>query len=109
MPISLLCVTFSYALHLGCFLLGIAVLLAFLLKCYCCLVTSVLSDSVQPYEPQPARLLGPWGFSRQEYWSGLPYPPPRDLPDPGIKPGSSPALQAESLLLSHRGRPSLKI
>ena len=34
------------------------------------------------------------GFSRQEYWSGLPCPPPRDLPDPGIKPASltSPAL-----------------
>ena len=40
------------------------------------------------------------GFSRQEYWSGLPCPPPGDLPDPGIKPGS-PALQADSLLLSH--------
>ena len=36
------------------------------------------------------------GFSRQEYWSGFPYPSPRDLPDPGIEPGS-PALQAESL------------
>ena len=35
------------------------------------------------------------GFSRQEYWSGLPCPPPGDLPDPGIKPGS-PALQADS-------------
>ena len=34
------------------------------------------------------------GFSRQEYWSGLPWPPPGDLPDPGIKPASlaSPAL-----------------
>ena len=34
------------------------------------------------------------GFSRQEYWSGLPCPSPRDLPDPGIKPASliSPAL-----------------
>ena len=42
------------------------------------------------------------GFSRQEYWSGLPCPPPGDLPDPGIKPGS-PALQADSLLLSHQG------
>ena len=30
----------------------------------------------------------PWGFSRQEYWSGLPYPPPGDLPDPGIQPAS---------------------
>ena len=37
------------------------------------------------------------GISRQEYCSGLPCPPPRDLPDPGIKPGS-PALQTDSLL-----------
>ena len=37
------------------------------------------------------------GFSRQEYWSGLPVPSPGDLPNPGIKPGS-PALQAYSLL-----------
>ena len=36
------------------------------------------------------------GFSRQEYWSGLPFPPPVDLPDPGIEPGS-PAWQADSL------------
>ena len=35
-------------------------------------------------------------FSRQEYWSGLPFPSPRDLPDPGIEPGS-PAFQADSL------------
>ena len=37
------------------------------------------------------------GFSRQEYWSGLPFPPSGDLPDPGIKSGS-PALQPDSLL-----------
>ena len=36
------------------------------------------------------------GFSRQEYWSGLPFPSPEDLPDLGIEPGS-PALQADSL------------
>ena len=36
------------------------------------------------------------GFSRQEYWSGLPFPFPGDLPDPGIEPGS-PALQADTL------------
>ena len=36
------------------------------------------------------------GFSRQEYWSGLSFPSPEDLPDPGIKP-MSPALQADSL------------
>ena len=36
------------------------------------------------------------GFSRQECWSGLPFPSPEDLPDPGIEP-RSPALQADSL------------
>ena len=36
-------------------------------------------------------------FSRQEYWGGLPFPSPGDLPDPGIRP-RSPALQADSLL-----------
>ena len=36
------------------------------------------------------------GFSRQEYWSGLPFPSPGDLPNPGIEP-RSPALQADSL------------
>ena len=36
------------------------------------------------------------GFSRQEHWSGLPFPSPGDLPDPGIEPGS-PALQADAL------------
>ena len=46
-------------------------------------------------------------FSRQEYWSGLPCSPPRDLPNPGIKPTSPVAfaLQADSLLLSHEGSP----
>ena len=42
------------------------------------------------------------GFSRQEYWSGLPGPPPGDLPNPGIEPGS-PALQADSLLFELLG------
>ena len=36
------------------------------------------------------------GFSRQECWSGLPFPSPGDLPNPGIEPGS-PALQADAL------------
>ena len=36
------------------------------------------------------------GFSRQEYWSGLPFPSAGDLPDPGIEP-ASPTLQADSL------------
>ena len=45
------------------------------------------------------------GFFRQESWSGLPSPSPEDLPDPGIEPESpgSPALQTDSLPLSHQG------
>ena len=62
-------------------------------------------------------LWGPWtvscqaplsmGFSRQEYWSGLSFPPPRDLPSSGIKPTSpvSPALQADSLPTEPWGKP----
>ena len=47
------------------------------------------------------------GFSRQECWSGLPFPTPGDLPDSGIEPTSleSPALAADSLPLSYLGRP----
>ena len=42
------------------------------------------------------------GFSRQEHWSGLPFPPPGDLPDVGMEP-TSPASQVNSSLLSHPG------
>ena len=44
------------------------------------------------------------GFSRQEYWSGLPFPSPGDLPNPGIEPGS-PALQADALSSEPLGNP----
>ena len=49
------------------------------------------------------------GFSRQEYWSGFPCPPPGDLPNPGIEPVSlaAPALQADSLPLSIREAPCM--
>ena len=43
-------------------------------------------------------------FPNQEYWSGLPFPSPRDLPNPGIKPASA-AGRADSLPLSHLGSP----
>ena len=43
------------------------------------------------------------GFSRQEYWSGLSFPSPGDLPDPGIEP-RSPALQADALTSEPPGR-----
>ena len=45
------------------------------------------------------------GFSRQEYWSGLPFSSPRDLPNPGIKPGF-PALEADALTSEPPGKPS---
>ena len=44
------------------------------------------------------------GFSRQEYWSGLPFPSPGDLPDPGIEP-RSPALEADALTSEPSGKP----
>ena len=43
------------------------------------------------------------GFSRQEYWSGLPFPSPGDLPDPGIEP-RSPTLQADALTSEPPGK-----
>ena len=51
------------------------------------LIWSVMSNSLQPHGLQPARLLCPWGFSRQEYWCGLPFPPPA-FPNQGLNPGS---------------------
>ena len=51
--------------------------------------------------PQAPRSMG---FSRHEHWSGLPFPSPGDLPDPGIKPGSPP-LQADALLSQLPGKP----
>ena len=47
------------------------------------------------------------GFPRQEYWSGLLFSSPGDLPNPGIEPGS-PALQADSLPLAPSGKPITK-
>ena len=52
------------------------------------------------YQPPPSM----W-FSRQEYWGGLPFPSPGDLPDPGIEPGC-PAFQVDALTSEPRGKPS---
>ena len=57
-----------------------------------CLVTQICLTLCDP-----PRLFFSWGFSRQEYWSGLPCPPPGNLPNPGIEP-RSPTLQVDSLL-----------
>ena len=50
------------------------------------------------------------GFSRQEYWSGLPFPPPGDLPDPGIEPQTpaSPALAGQFFTTASPGRVALR-
>ena len=50
------------------------------------------------------------GFSRQECWSGLPCPPPKDIPDPGMEPTSpvAPALQEDSLPLVPPGKPQVE-
>ena len=73
----------------------------------CICVRSVMSNSLQPYDCSPPGFSS-MEFSRQEYCStGLPFPPPGDLPNPGIELVSpmSPALQADSLPLSHWGSP----
>ena len=72
--------------------------------CLCTLSHFVVSNSLRPHTLQPTRLLCPRGFSRQEYWSGLPCPPPGDLPNPEIK-SRSPTLQADSLLTGPPGKP----
>ena len=65
---------------------------------------SVVSDSLRPPGLQSTRLLCPWGFSRQEYWNGLPCPPTGHLPNPGIEP-RSPALKADPLASESPGKP----
>ena len=57
---------------------------------------SVVSDSLRPHGLQHAMLLCLWGFYRQEYWSGVPCPPPGDSPNPEIEL-RPPVLQADSL------------
>ena len=68
----------------------------------------VMPDSCRVVTPWTVALQAPLsvGFSRQEYWSGLPFPSPGDLPNLGIESGS-PALQADSLPTELQGKPSL--
>ena len=63
-----------------------------------------LQSCPTPCDPMDCQTPLSMGFSRQEYWNGLPCPTPGDLPDPGIEPGSS-ALQADSSLSEARGKP----
>ena len=66
---------------------------------------SVMCDSASSWTVAHQAPL-PLGFSRQEYWSELPFPSPGDLPDPGINPGSL-ALQANSLPSEPPGKPQI--
>ena len=72
----------------------------------CCIVLSpsVVSNCLQLHGLWPTRLLCPWRFSRQEYWSGLPCPPPGDLLNLGIELRSS-AVWVDSLLSEPPGKP----
>ena len=65
---------------------------------------SVVSNFLQYQGLQPARLLCPCRFSRHEYWSGLPCPPPGDLPNPVFEP-RFPALQVDFLLSEPSEKP----
>ena len=69
-----------------------------------CVSRPLLSDSLQPYGAHQAPLS--MGFSRQEYWRGLPRPPPGDLSDPGMHPllPVSLLLQADSLPTGQPGK-----
>ena len=78
---------------------------------HCCLVTK--SYPTLYVIPWTVALQAPlsMGFPKQEYWSGLPFPFPRDLPNPGIKSMSplSPALQTDSLPSKPLGKPENKL
>ena len=75
----------------------------FVCLCVVCLVTQSCLTLKTPWTAACQAPLS-MGFSRQEYWSVLPFPSPRDLPDPEMEPGS-PALQAESLPTELQGKP----
>ena len=65
---------------------------------------SVVSDSLRPHSGVAPQAPLSMGFFWQGYWSGLPCPPPGDLPNPGIKP-RSPTFWAESLMSEPPGKP----
>ena len=67
----------------------------------------VMSDSLEPHGLQPARLICPWGVSRQEYWSGLPCPPPGIFLIQGSNPGFLHCRWILFYQLSHQGSPRI--
>ena len=108
LSLLLLCLVFS--LRFSCLLL----LLLFSMTSFYLLLTMSIVKSLSH-----VRLFAtPWtvacqappfmGLSRQEYWSGLPFPSPGDLPDPGIEPGA-PALEADTLPSEPPGKSSISM
>ena len=88
-------------------------------ECELCSLKKITSAKVKVKSLGRVRLFAtPWtvayqappsmGFSRQECWSGLPFPSPEDLPDPGIEPGS-PVLQADTLPSEPPGKPMVVV
>ena len=75
---------------------------------YICAVCSVTQSCLTLCDPVDCSPPGyPWGFFRQEYWSGLPCPPPGDLPNPGIKNPGLPHCKLILYHLSHQGSPRM--
>ena len=68
--------------------------------CHSIMSNSATQDTVAHQPPLST------AFSMQKHWNGLPFPPPADIPDPGIKPGS-PGLQADSLPIVPLGKPHI--
>ena len=76
----------------------------YVLVCVCQLLSHVQLFATQEAHQAPLSMK----FPRHEYWNGLPFPSPGDLPDPGIE-HRSPALQAGSVLSEHQGKPRYSI
>ena len=72
------------------------------LHVHACISCSLMSKSVTPWTVAHQAPMS-MGFSKQEYWSGLPFPPPGDLPDPGIEP-VSPTMEADSKIFKDKDR-----
>ena len=77
----------------------VVVVMVVIIMAMCCVLCLVAQSCLTLCDPWPVAFQAPlsMGFSRQESWSGLPCPPPGDLPNPRTEP-RSPALQADSLL-----------
>ena len=73
-----------------------ALVVGFIMTSTTCISCACLAARVQQFATLWTASSVNWGFSRQEYWNGLPYPPLGDLPNPGIKP-RSPTVQVDSL------------